>query len=101
MVQYATLGKYGTFQLEISADDGTMKWTSDLSNLGELAASLNITAGIPSLNYHLHQSWNLSTDFATGGTACGLPNLGNHYDPYFAVRFHGTVAADLFFPNAD
>ena len=83
--QYATLGKYGTFELQISADDGTMTWKSDLHKIDALATELGIVAGIPSMNYHLHQSWTLSADYAIGGVDCGLANLGNHYDPYFAV----------------
>lgn len=80
LIQYANLGKYGTFQLEISADDGTMTWASDLQHIDELAK------GIQELDYHLHQSWTLDTDYATGEKDCCVENLGNHYDPYFAVR---------------
>ena len=79
-LQYADLGKYGTFQLEISADDGTMTWASDLQHIDELVK------GIEELDYHLHQSWTLDTDYATGEKDCCPENLGNHYDPYFAVR---------------
>ena len=84
-MQYAQLGEFGTFELEISADDGTMTWNSDLKNIDVLAEELGIEAGIPSLNYHLHQSWTLDENYATGGEACGAANLGGHYDPYFAV----------------
>jgi len=80
------MGMFGKFELEISADDGTMTWKSDLSNIDKLAKKLNIKDGIPTLNYHLHQSWDLDADYAIGGDECGFANLGNHYDPYFAVR---------------
>ena len=83
--QHADLGNYGSFELEIAADDGTMTWKSNLQNISQLATDLNITGGIPILSYHLHQSWNLTADFAIGASQCGVENLGNHYDPYFAV----------------
>ena len=84
--QYASFGKYGTFELEISADDGTMTWKSNLANIDELAEELGIEGGIPSLNYHLHQAWTIEdADFAIGGEACGPSNTGGHYDPFFAV----------------
>ena len=79
------MGIYGTFELEISGDDGTMIWKSNLQKINQLATDLNIIGGITSLNYHLHQSWNLTADYAIGESQCGLANLGNHYDPYFAV----------------
>jgi hypothetical protein len=84
--QYADLGKYGTFDLTISADEGTMTWKSDLAHINELAAELNITMGIPALNYHLHSFWALPyVNYAIGGTLCGVANTGGHYDPFFAV----------------
>jgi hypothetical protein len=85
-VQYAELGKYGTFELEISADEGTMTWKSDLANIDELATELNITGGIQQLNYHLHSYWTWTElDFAIGGTDCDSLHTGGHYDPFFAV----------------
>jgi hypothetical protein len=85
--QYADLGKYGTFELDISADEGTMTWNSDLAHIDELATELNITMGIPALNYHLHSFWALpDVNYAIGGTLCGAPITGGHYDPFFAVR---------------
>jgi hypothetical protein len=62
-----------------------MTWRSDLANIDELAVKLNITGGISQLNYHLHNFWTLTSDFATGGTDCGPLNTGGHYDPFFAV----------------
>ena len=88
VMQYATMGIYGTFELAISGDDGAMTWKSDLKNIDHLGTAMNISAGIPTLSYHLHQSWTLDEDYAIGGVLCGLANLGNHYDPYFAVRWH-------------
>jgi hypothetical protein len=85
-VQYADLGKYGTFELVISADEGTMTWNSDLSNIDELADELGLPGGIQQLNYHLHSFWALSgVDYAIGGTDCGASNTGGHYDPFFGV----------------
>jgi hypothetical protein len=88
--QYADLGKYGTFEMDISADEGTMTWKSDLANINELATELGIVGGrIPLLNYHLHSFWALpdNVNYAIGGTACGANNTGGHYDPFFAVRY--------------
>ena len=80
------MGQYGTFEMEISADVGTMTWKSDLTNLDELAAELGLEP-FPALNYHLHQSWtNTEANFAIGGDACGPAVTGGHYDPFFAVR---------------
>lgn len=64
-----------------------MTWTSDLKHIDDLADELQIENGISLLNYHLYQSWTLDTDYATGEDDCGLKNVGNHYDPYFAVRW--------------
>jgi hypothetical protein len=84
--QYADLDKYGTFDVKISEDEGTMTWETALSNIDELAAELAIPGGIAKLGYHLHSFWSLQdVDYAIGGTLCGPTNTGGHYDPFFAV----------------
>lgn len=81
------MGKYGTFEMEISADEGTMTWKSDLENIDELAKELGVEGGFATLNYHLHQSWtNMDADYAIGGEGCAPSVTGGHYDPFFAVR---------------
>lgn len=85
------MGQYGTFEMEISADDGTMTWTSDLENLDNLAEELGLEP-FPSLNYHLHQSWtNTETNYAVGGDGCGPAVTGGHYDPFFGVRSYNPL----------
>jgi hypothetical protein len=92
-LQYADLGRYGTFDLEISADDGTMKWSSSLQNIKMLETELNVT--ISSLNYHLHQQWtDNNTDVAIGGVGCGPNITGNHYDPFFGCGPASGVPTD-------
>lgn len=80
------MGKFGSFELEISEDGSRMTWDSDLENLDLLAAELGLD-GFPILNYHLHQQWtNTEEDFAIGGEGCGPSVTGGHYDPFFGVR---------------
>jgi len=45
-LQNADLGAYGTFELEISVDDGTMTWKSDPANVAMLAEDLYKSDGI-------------------------------------------------------
>jgi len=69
-----------------------MSWKSDLKKIDVLAEELGIVDGLTSLNYHLHQSWQIEdADYAIGGEACGADNTGGHYDPFFAVSLESPV----------
>jgi hypothetical protein len=82
-IQYAILGDYGTFEMEISADDAFMSWTAKLQNLDQLAIALGVDV-FSSLSYHLHQQWtSVDSDVGFSAIDCGPNVTGGHYDPFF------------------
>jgi hypothetical protein len=92
---HANLGQYGTFELEIAADDSFMSWKSSLNNVDQLEQDLGGDIEISALAYHLHQQWTLvDADYAIGATACGSSSTGGHYDPFLGCGPATGVPAD-------
>jgi hypothetical protein len=91
--QFVDFGNYGTFEMEISANDSSMSWKASLHNIDQLA--LNLGMNITSLNYHLHQQWTtIGSDVGFSADECSMNVTGGHYDPFFGCGPASGVSRD-------